>query len=64
VKALALAALVGVIHVHHAPSHDSDAPFEAVLSAAGEAGLDFVVLTDHAEASTRGSRPRRTAGRS
>jgi len=48
-KALALAALVGVMHVHHAPSHDSDAPFEAVLRAAGEAQLDFVVLTDHAD---------------
>ena len=48
-KALALAALVGVLHVHHAPSHDSDAPFEAVLEAAGAAGFDFVVLTDHAD---------------
>ena len=49
VKALALAALVGVLHVHHEPSHDSDAPFADVLRAAGEAGLDFVVLTDHAD---------------
>jgi len=49
VKSLALAALVGVIHVHHAPSHDSSAPFEAVLAAADQAGLDFVVLTDHAD---------------
>jgi len=57
VKALALAALVGVIHVHHAPSHDSDAPFEAVLSAAGEAGLDFVVLTDHADSDSPGLLP-------
>jgi hypothetical protein len=48
-KALALAALVGVIHVHHAPSPDSDAPFEEVLSAASQAGLDFVVLTDHVD---------------
>ena len=56
-KALALAALVGVIHVHHAPSHDSDAPFEAVLAAAGEAGLDFVVLTDHADADLPGPLP-------
>jgi hypothetical protein len=46
--ALALAALAGVVHVHHAPSHDSDAPFAAVLDAAFEAGLDFVVLTEHA----------------
>ncbi len=56
-KALALAALVGVIHVHHAPSHDSDAPFEAVLEAAGEAGLDFVVLTDHADVDEPGPLP-------
>jgi hypothetical protein len=49
VKSLALAALVGVIHVHHMPSHDSDAPFAAVLEAADQAGLDFVVLTDHAD---------------
>jgi len=48
-RALALAALVGVLHVHHQPSHDSDAPFADVLRAAGEAGLDFVVLTDHAD---------------
>ena len=50
-KSLALAALVGVIHVHHAPSHDSSAPFEEVLAAADAAGLDFVVLTDHADVS-------------
>ena len=37
------------MHIHHAPSHDSDAPFESVLAAADEAGLDFVVLTDHAD---------------
>jgi hypothetical protein len=49
VKALVLAALVGVVHVHHAPSHDSSAPFEAVLAGADAAGLDFVVLTDHAD---------------
>ena len=56
-KALALAALVGVMHVHHAPSHDSDATFEAVLEAAGEAGLDFVVLTDHADVDAPGPLP-------
>jgi hypothetical protein len=49
VKSVVLAALVGVMHVHHAPSHDSDASFESVLAAADEAGLDFVVLTDHAD---------------
>jgi hypothetical protein len=38
-----------VVHVHHAPSHDSDAPFEEVLAAAHAAPLDFLVLTDHAE---------------
>ncbi|MCP4007558.1 MAG: hypothetical protein GY725_25540 [bacterium] len=47
-KELLLAALVGVIHVHHAPSHDSDAPFEAVLDAAWHTGVDFLVLTEHA----------------
>jgi len=57
VKALALAALVGVVHVHHAPSHDSDARFEDVLEAAGEAGLDFVVLTDHADVDEPGPLP-------
>jgi hypothetical protein len=49
VLALLCAALVGVVHVHHAPSHDTDAPFEDVLAAAREAGLDFVVLTEHAD---------------
>ena len=48
-KALLFAALVGVLHVHHAPSFDSEAPFEDVLRAAGEAGLDFVVLTNHVD---------------
>jgi len=51
VKALALAALVGVVHVHHSPSHDSSASFESVLDAADREGLDFVVLTDHADVS-------------
>jgi hypothetical protein len=57
VKALALAALVGVMHVHHEPSHDSDASFEAVLEAAGVAGLDFVVLTDHVDVDEPGPIP-------
>ena len=38
-----------MVHVHHAPSHDSDARFEEVIAAAHEARLDFLVLTDHAE---------------
>jgi hypothetical protein len=46
---LALAALVGVFHVHHEPSHDSGAPFSEVIAAAHAAGLDFLVLTDHAD---------------
>jgi len=50
VRSLWLAALVGVLHVHHAPSHDSSAPFEDVLAAAHAARLDFVVLTEHASA--------------
>jgi hypothetical protein len=57
VKALALAALVGVIHVHHSPSHDSGATFEEVLAAADRAGLDFVVLTDHADVDAPGPLP-------
>lgn len=54
---LCAAALVGVVHVHHAPSHDTDAPFEDVLAAAREAGLDFVVLTEHAERGATGPLP-------
>jgi hypothetical protein len=50
VRSLILAALVGVLHVHHAPSHDSRAPFEELIAAAHAAKLDFVVLTEHAEA--------------
>ena len=46
---LAAAALVGVLHVHHAPSHDSDAPFAELLDAALAAGLDFLVLAEHAD---------------
>jgi hypothetical protein len=38
-----------VVHVHHEPSHDSDAPFEEVIAAAFAAPLDFLVLTEHAE---------------
>ena len=45
---LALAALVGVLHVHHAPSHDSDAALSDVLEGAMAARLDFLVLTEHA----------------
>jgi hypothetical protein len=57
VRALLVAALVGVVHVHHEPSHDSDAPFEEVLGGAFEAELDFVVLTDHVEADADGPLP-------
>ena len=46
-SALAALALVGVLHVHHAPSHDSEAPFAAVVVAAHRAQLDFLVLTEH-----------------
>ncbi len=54
---LVLAALVGVVHVHHAPSHDSEAPFSEVLNGAFEAQLDFVVLTEHIEPNTAGPLP-------
>jgi hypothetical protein len=57
VKLLVAAALVGVVHVHHAPSHDSDAPFEEVAAAAHEVGLDFLVLTDHYESAEDGALP-------
>ncbi len=48
---------MGVFHVHHAPSHDSDAPFEELLAAALAAELDFVVLTEHAEPGAPGPLP-------
>jgi len=41
---LALAALVGVVHVHHEPSHDSDAPFSEVIAAAHGAGLGLALV--------------------
>jgi hypothetical protein len=44
-----LLALVGVVHVHHSPSHDSSAPFPEVLEGARAAGLDFLVLTEHVD---------------
>jgi hypothetical protein len=49
VPALLLAALVGIVHVHHEPSHDSDGRFAQVIDAAAAADLDFVVLTEHVE---------------
>ncbi len=51
------AALIGVLHVHHEPSHDSDAPFEDVLAAAQAAKLDFVVFADHVPEDARGPLP-------
>jgi len=39
--------LIGVYHVHSARSHDSTVPPEAWAAAAAQAGLDFIVLTDH-----------------
>lgn len=54
---LAAAALVGVLHVHHQPSHDSDAPFEAVLEAAHSARLDFLILTEHVPEDADGPLP-------
>ena len=56
-RALAAAALVGVLHVHHAPSHDSDAPFAGLIAAAHEVGLDFLVLTDHSDLREDGPLP-------
>ena len=45
---VAVALLVGVLHVHHEPSHDTDATFAELLEAAHGAALDFVVLAEHA----------------
>ncbi len=56
-KALILAALVGVFHVHHEPSHDSDASFEQVRQAAAATGIDFVVLTEHVDPNGTGALP-------
>jgi hypothetical protein len=57
VKGLLAAALVGVVHLHHAPSHDTDAPFSDLVRAAEEVGLDFVVLTEHSDRSDDGPLP-------
>jgi hypothetical protein len=54
---LPVLALIGVLHVHHAASHDSTAPFSAVLDAALAADLDFVVLADHANERSAGPLP-------
>ncbi|MFQ5513024.1 MAG: PHP domain-containing protein [Myxococcota bacterium] len=51
------AVLTGVLHVHHAPSHDSDARFREVLAAGFAAGLDFIVLTEHVPPDARGALP-------
>jgi len=37
----------GAIHVHSYLSHDSEGRPEEILKAAGEAKLDFIVMTDH-----------------
>ena len=37
-----------MLHVHHAPSHDSEGSFAELLAAAHAAELDFLVLTEHA----------------
>ncbi len=55
--ALAAAALIGVLHVHHEPSHDSEAPFSELVEAAHAAGLDFVVLAEHVPEDAAGPLP-------
>jgi hypothetical protein len=57
VKGILAAALVGVVHLHHAPSHDTDAPFSDLVGAAHEAGLDFLVLTEHSDRTEDGPLP-------
>lgn len=56
-RGLVAAVLVGVLHVHHAPSHDSDGSFGELIAAAHEVGLDFVVLSEHVEAERDGPLP-------
>ena len=51
------AALVGILHVHHEPSHDSRVPFREVLEAATVVELDFLVLTEHIQPGTSGRIP-------
>ena len=38
---------VGALHIHSADSHDSNVTIEAIVDAARENHLDFVILTDH-----------------
>ena len=56
-RAALLAALVGILHVHHEPSHDSESPFSDVVAAAHEAGLDWIVLTEHYDSDRDGPLP-------
>ncbi len=37
----------GTFHIHSALSHDSELDLSAIVAAAKQAGLDFVVLSDH-----------------
>jgi hypothetical protein len=37
----------GILHSHSHLSHDSEVPFEEILSALNTAGLDFICLSDH-----------------
>jgi hypothetical protein len=54
---LLVAALAGVVHVHHAPSHDSRADFQDLLQAAFDSKLDFLVLTEHVPSNSGGPLP-------
>jgi hypothetical protein len=54
---LLVAALVGVVHIHHAPSHDSQARFSDLLQAAFQRKLDFIVLTEHVPLGAKGPLP-------
>lgn len=56
-SALAAAVLVGVLHVHHEPSHDSDASFPVLLEGAHAAELDFLVLAEHIPDDAEGPLP-------
>jgi hypothetical protein len=56
-RATLLAALVGILHVHHEPSHDTEAPFAEVIEGARAAELDWVVLTEHFDSPHDGPLP-------
>ncbi len=56
-SAIAAAVLVGVLHVHHEPSHDSSASFATLLEGARAAQIDFLILAEHVPEGAEGPLP-------